>query len=35
MIIIRHNNFPSLHADWLLNQVIVERARDKKEYVFK
>ncbi|CAF0979138.1 unnamed protein product [Rotaria magnacalcarata] len=32
---IRHNNFPSLHADWLLNQVIVERARDKKEYVFK
>ncbi|CAF3346071.1 unnamed protein product [Rotaria socialis] len=32
---IRHNNFPSLHADWLLNQVIVERERDNKEYIFK
>ncbi|CAF2380146.1 unnamed protein product [Rotaria sp. Silwood2] len=32
---IRHNNFPFLQADWLLDQVIVERFRDGTKYTFK
>ncbi|CAF0758647.1 unnamed protein product [Rotaria sp. Silwood1] len=32
---IRHNNFPFLQADWLLDQVIVEHNRDGTKYIFK
>lgn len=30
----RHNNFPLIHADWLLDQVIVERERDGAKFKF-
>jgi len=32
---IRHNQFPTFQADWLLEQVIVERNRDGAKYIFK
>ncbi|CAF0720297.1 unnamed protein product [Rotaria sordida] len=32
---IRHNNFPILQVDWLLDQVIVEHIRDGTKYIFK